>query len=625
MDEPSWKRRKFMDAAKNGTWKKFLNQDASMAKKAFKVWFSEVYLKTLEGISLHKTAKAQIHYLCDENPVPPTPRSKLLPSALTVLITWEDVPLVPGTPEWSTARVRLIANLLVEGLFHESQAQGLKVTGDEIAEARLWLHKKPDGTISRFEPLRQPWHFKGLHWMPKADDEGADDEGTFKTIVEVPAGEQGIELEAAEQDQDNPEALRISSQTLQQLIRTPIQSEETSTVQTSQAEVAALPQKSSDTAEQTQNEAHHLGKRPREHVAGPMDRHTEPVRAGIGRSPNVGLPDEPVMTSARYLGRAEPVPKTEPNEDENSDDPVATFIRSLGRAEPEDEGNTGTEASEAAQPAVLTKSNTDFYHSTEGSSRATLSNEARMMANPSFEASRQAHGLPSEMQIARQMSNQNNSLLEVSEDEDDDKPMNLEGIPWDWDSRYHPRFQQADHAPSEGNSSDLQYMEHITDDRSGGAGDGEQVGPTQLSGRSMSSSLHDEAGGQYTDDDYLDELQTGEEAGVNFAMQGNRSPERNAAYSFANDRRASGEGHRTTATANSEATTEILDRDDAEMAGSGIGRYEEEDKENRPVRGTSEELFLTDEDGRLEIRIIEDMDASSEDELVGNNDNTAGY
>ena len=43
------------------------------------------------------------------------------------------------------------------------------------------------------------------------------------------------------------------------------------------------------------------------------------------------------------------------------------------------------------------------------------------------------------------------------------------------------------------------------------------------------------------------------------------------------------------------------------------------------MRGTSNELFLTDEDERLEIRIVEDMDASSEDELVGNNDNMAGY
>ena len=526
-----------------------------MAKKAFKIWFSEVYLKTLEGISLHKAAKAQIHYLCDENPVPPTPRSKLLPSALTVLMTWEDIPLIPGTPEWSTARVRLIAHLLVEGLFHESQAQGLKVTGDEIAEARLWLHKKPDGTISRFEPLRQPWHFKGLHWMPKADEEGADDEGTFKTIVEVPAGEQGIELEAAEQDQDNPEALRISSQTLQQLIRTPIQSEEATTVQTSQTEVAALPQTSSNTAEQTQNEAHHLGKHPREHIAGPMDRHTGPVRAGIGRSLNVDLSDEPVMTAARYLGRAELVPKTEPNEDED---------------------HSGSEASKAAQPAILAKSNTESYDSTEGSSRATLSNEARMMANPSFDASRQAHGLPSAMQIARQMSDQNDALLEVSEDEDDDKPMKLEDIPWDEDSRYHPRFQQTDDTPSESNSSDLQYMDHITNDRSGGAGDGDQVEPAQLSGRSMSSSFYGEAEGQYTEDDYADELQAEEEAGVGLAMQARLNPERNAAHSFAIERRDFGASHETITSADSEATTEILDRDDAEMAGSGIGRYDEE-------------------------------------------------
>ncbi|KAL8639775.1 MAG: hypothetical protein Q9226_008831, partial [Calogaya cf. arnoldii] len=500
-------------------------------------------------------------------------------------------------------RARLIARLLANGTFQESSRKGLATTPKEIAEAHCWLHKKSDGTIVVFEPVRHPWYHKDLSWIPEPDNGG-----TNQTIAKAPTGDWRVEIETAERDSENPEALRIFPQTLQRLLDPPTAEVETPIGQDARTETAETIADDSrtlrDVATQSNKEPHLPGDQSQNHATGYRNVLAESALAPEAHTRGDEDSDDPVVTFTRSLGRAEPAPKTEPNEDED---------------------HTGSEASKAAQPAILTESNTDFYHSTEGSSRATLSNEARMMANPSFDASRQAHGLPSEMQIARQMSDQNTGLLEVSEDEDDEKPMKLEDIPWDQDSRYHPRFQQTDDAPSEGNSSDVQYMENITDDHSGGAEDGDQVGPAQLSGRFMSSSLDGEAGGRYTEDDYLDELQTEEEAGVNFAMPGNPNQERNAAYSFAIDRRSFGERHRSINTADSEAATEILDRNDVEMAGSGIGRYDEEDKENRPVRGTSEELFVTDEDERLEIRIIEDMDASSENELVGNNDNMAGY
>ncbi|KAL8871612.1 MAG: hypothetical protein Q9198_007378, partial [Flavoplaca austrocitrina] len=74
-------------------------------------------------------------------------------------------------------------------------------------------------------------------------------------------------------------------------------------------------------------------------------------------------------------------------------------------------------------------------------------------------------------------------------------------------------------------------------------------------------------------------------------------------------------------TAKSEATTDILSRDVTEMVGFGDGLHDEQDKENCPVSGIENGL-RGDEDDRLEVRIVQDMYTTSEDELSANTNNT---
>ncbi|KAL9608388.1 MAG: hypothetical protein Q9204_009241, partial [Flavoplaca sp. TL-2023a] len=114
------------------------------------------------------------------------------------------------------------------------------------------------------------------------------------------------------------------------------------------------------------------------------------------------------------------------------------------------------------------------------------------------------------------------------------------------------------------------------------------------------------------------ELKTEEEAIAFFASQGDPNPERSASQLFGTDRWTSPECD-VDETAKSEATTDILSRDDTEMIGSCDGLRDEQDKENRPIGGL--ENGLGDEDDRFEVRVVQDMYATSEDELSANTNN----
>lgn len=324
---------------------------------------------------------------------------------------------------------------------------------------------------------------------------------------------------------------------------------------------------------------------------------TGPVLSPTTHFQGGGNSGDPAITLTRVIGRAGLVTKTEPNEAED---------------------HTVTESLNTAHPAISTEPKTNLYRFTEPPSGGAGSTEAGTMPDLSNEASEQAQELPLGMQNARQMNDKDDALLEVSEDENDDfnDPVKMEHIPWDDDSLRHPRFFRGVNARSEGNSSDLQIIERMTDDNSGGNRGGDQVGRARLNTPSLPSSLTVGAGVQYTEDDYEDEeMETKEEAAAKFAMQGDHNRGQNAAFLFGRDLQSFDQGNDNIDTADSEATTEIMDRVDAEMAGSGGGFYDERDKENRPATGTENEL-RNDGDDRLEVRIVEDVSALSEDELA---------
>ncbi|KAI4236662.1 MAG: hypothetical protein L6R40_006104 [Gallowayella cf. fulva] len=185
-------------------------------------------------------------------------------------------------------------------------------------------------------------------------------------------------------------------------------------------------------------------------------------------------------------------------------------------------------------------------------------------------------------------------LLYVSEDEGDDfdTDVKMENIPWDWNSRYHPRFQQGiDHKPH-GDSSDCQIIdEHMVGDNEAGD-DREQDEHAGTGAASFRSSPPDGVGAERGVEAY-DEVMEAE-----------------AGYAAIQYDTASGLAYGTNdnETADSEATIEIEDNDQADDAVSGTDVDCEADKENRRTSNGTNELLIALEgtDGRLEVRLVDE-------------------
>lgn len=115
----------------------FLIQDANVTRKAFMRWWIEDYLKSSHGKALPKAVKTEIKGLIEARPPNPISRESLLPGTVSVIQTWESIPLVPGSVEWAKARVRLIRDVIFDGRFKEYQDHfDLDATREETAHAR---------------------------------------------------------------------------------------------------------------------------------------------------------------------------------------------------------------------------------------------------------------------------------------------------------------------------------------------------------------------------------------------------------------------------------------------------------------------------------------------------------
>ena len=143
----------------------FLIQDANVTRKAFTRWWIEDYLKSSHGKALPKAVKTEIKGLIEARPPNPTSRESLLPGTVSVIKTWESIPLVPGSVEWAKARVRLIRDVIFDGRFKEYQDHfDLDATPEEIAHARCWMYQREDGRLDHYRSLAQPWSYKNIEW-----------------------------------------------------------------------------------------------------------------------------------------------------------------------------------------------------------------------------------------------------------------------------------------------------------------------------------------------------------------------------------------------------------------------------------------------------------------------------
>ena len=545
------------------------------------MWFSEVYLKTPEGASLPKDIEQQVYFIIDTPSVCSVNRKDLLPGTIDVLESWERVPLAPGTREWAIARARLVGFLLINGLFGECEVQGLNPTKQELAEARLWLHKRPDGTVSRFEPVRQPWHYKDLYWTP-----GPAEGGTYESVVEAHLSNSGTEVEAAEGNRDNPESLRISSQTLQELINIPIEPEERSIKKVTQDGYAEKSRLLRCPAHQNPGEASQPGQHMPEHTHKDTHVPTQPTQQTQSEQRLDGVHSgEPAATLIRSIERAGPVTNTETGED---------------KIETEDD------RSRAIHATLSTESYTHHVQSEGTPSEERRSSESDIMVDTTNEAWEKAQEIHSGFRSVKHTTEKREELLKVPEDgcNKPDSSVNKDNSPWDEDSVPDTCFDHGLDTVSKGDSSGVQIIQRITEEDETGGPDGNRVGWARASTLSIPSSLIGEAEFQDEEDDELHEKMEPEgEAHVTVASL------------FAMYRKRLDQCFENVNTTDSEASTEILDNIDAGMAVSGGGLDDEADKENRPTDCAADELH-NDKDDSLETSIVERECSLSEDELA---------
>ncbi|KAI4255351.1 MAG: hypothetical protein L6R42_006777 [Xanthoria sp. 1 TBL-2021] len=140
--------------------------DARITQKAFIHWYSNVFLPSDRGRGLSRNARREIHILISEEPPHPIDRSGLWPETIEVISIWENEPIPFGSAPWRVARVRLIADLLLNGMFLELQDHHIlaAATPEEVNEARCWIYQRSAGEFVRYQPLAQPWCTKEIAW-----------------------------------------------------------------------------------------------------------------------------------------------------------------------------------------------------------------------------------------------------------------------------------------------------------------------------------------------------------------------------------------------------------------------------------------------------------------------------
>ncbi|KAL8929543.1 MAG: hypothetical protein Q9208_001212 [Pyrenodesmia sp. 3 TL-2023] len=208
-DQPS----KYQKMVISGTWQHFLYRDAVITRKAFFKWWSSKFVKSRQGKALAREARRQVEELMQTSE-PPTSvdRTSLRPDVLDVLLTWEAIPPGKGSPEERNAKVRLLADWLRSGEYAEriNRGEALFFDYSDIRDARQWLHKKADGTIERYEPLRQVWTYKYVVWNSEKKVLGFMP-GKVSDDSNLPAREISSILR-------DPESVKISRQTLKELV-----------------------------------------------------------------------------------------------------------------------------------------------------------------------------------------------------------------------------------------------------------------------------------------------------------------------------------------------------------------------------------------------------------------------
>ncbi|KAL8655884.1 MAG: hypothetical protein Q9226_002874 [Calogaya cf. arnoldii] len=140
-----------------------LQECANIHRKAFAKW----YYKTSRSLRITRDGRWEMQSLLQLSRTPyPIKRADLRPDTISALELWESKPLVPGTPEHQSARVRTLRDVIFDKLQGSETADeelaALKPTNFEMSDAHQWLYVTTDGQYAKHRPYKQPFFYKEL-------------------------------------------------------------------------------------------------------------------------------------------------------------------------------------------------------------------------------------------------------------------------------------------------------------------------------------------------------------------------------------------------------------------------------------------------------------------------------
>ncbi|KAL8855579.1 MAG: hypothetical protein Q9178_007771 [Gyalolechia marmorata] len=160
-----------------------IQQHANANWKAYKRWYCTVYTKAT-GVVISKPAMQEMErILIRHDGHHPVNRAELCDDTLAILQTWDAVPLVVGTKDYTFAKARMIRDIIYEKLAgtpelkraqplmshplhilhrilpEDPSLAALNLTKGEISEAYLWIYRMRDGNFARHQAYRQPFSY----------------------------------------------------------------------------------------------------------------------------------------------------------------------------------------------------------------------------------------------------------------------------------------------------------------------------------------------------------------------------------------------------------------------------------------------------------------------------------
>ncbi|KAL8787357.1 MAG: hypothetical protein Q9213_002240 [Squamulea squamosa] len=153
------------DETRLAQWSNYITQHQQTARAAGLKWATECYMKNDWGGQPKPSSQALNEVLLHLVKVPGYEYStwsggRLCFEARNLLYVYDNITPEAGSEECRKARIRMIRDMMSQGLLEQEQAKGLSVSSEELAEAQNALFGTDDQRWSMLPLEMTPWFYK---------------------------------------------------------------------------------------------------------------------------------------------------------------------------------------------------------------------------------------------------------------------------------------------------------------------------------------------------------------------------------------------------------------------------------------------------------------------------------